>query len=150
MAPVKEVRVVRDGETLRVGALALTAHFTPGHSPGATTWTWRSCEGARCLDIVYADSLNPVSAPGFRFSGDARRPSLVDTLRRSIATVERLPCDILLSVHPEFSNIDRKLARRERGEIPDPFIDREGCREYAAAATTALGQRIAAERQLEK
>src|SRR5690606_831091 len=44
-APVKPVRVVRHGETLRVGPLAITAHLTPGHTPGSTTWTWRSCEG---------------------------------------------------------------------------------------------------------
>ena len=42
--PVEGVRVVADGETLRVGDVAITAHYTPGHTPGATTWTWRSCE----------------------------------------------------------------------------------------------------------
>ncbi|MBI4881878.1 MAG: proteasome accessory factor PafA2 family protein, partial [Planctomycetes bacterium] len=57
--PVAYVRAVEDGEVLRVGPLAVTAHRTPGHTPGGTTWTWRSCEGARCLDLVFADSLNP-------------------------------------------------------------------------------------------
>jgi metallo-beta-lactamase class B len=147
---VKKVRVVRDGETLRVGPFALTAHLTPGHTPGATTWTWQSCEDSRCLDIVYADSLNPVSAPGFRFTRDARHPSIVDSFRQSIALVERLPCDILLSVHPEFSDMDRKLAGRARGETPDPFVDHQGCRAYAAAAGKALDQRIASERQVVK
>ena len=40
---VADVRVVADGEVLRVGALAITAHRTPGHTPGATTWSWESC-----------------------------------------------------------------------------------------------------------
>jgi metallo-beta-lactamase class B len=39
-----DVRGVRDGEVLRVGEGALTAHATPGHSRGGTIWTWRSCE----------------------------------------------------------------------------------------------------------
>ena len=70
---VHPVRVVADGETLRDGDPAITAHCTPGHTPASTTWTWRSCKESRCLDIVYADSLNPVPAPGFRFTDHAGR-----------------------------------------------------------------------------
>ena len=40
---VPQVQAVGDGEVLRVGALALTAHLTPGHTPGSTTWSWQSC-----------------------------------------------------------------------------------------------------------
>ncbi len=145
--PVKGVRVVKDGETLRVAKLAITAHLTPGHTPGSTTWTWRSCEGARCLDIVYADSLNPVSAPGFRFTGDGSRPSLVESFRSSIAKVAGLPCDVILAVHPDFADMDGKLRRREQGTAGDPFVDPKGCRAYAAAATTRLDQRVAEERR---
>lgn len=145
--PVNNVRAVTDGETLTVGPLSIRAHLTPGHTPGSTTWTWRSCEGARCLDIVYADSLNPVSAPAFRFSGNATHPGVVDVFRRSIAVVERLPCDILLSVHPQFSNTDEKLRRRGEGAHPDPFIDPQGCRAYAADAARRLDARIQDERR---
>lgn len=86
--PVPAVRTVADGETLRVGELAITAHFTPGHTPGGTAWTWRACQAARCLDVVYADSLNAVSAPGFRYT---QAPGLIDGFRRSIAAVAQLP-----------------------------------------------------------
>jgi metallo-beta-lactamase class B len=44
--PVANVRAIADGETLTVGDAAITARFTPGHTPGSTTWTWRSCEDA--------------------------------------------------------------------------------------------------------
>jgi metallo-beta-lactamase class B len=144
---VNNVRAAADGEALTVGPLSITAHLTPGHTPGSTTWTWRSCEGARCLDIVYADSLNPVSAPGFRFSGDATHPGLVDVFRKSIAAVERLPCDILLSVHPAFSDMDGKLRRRGETAGTDPFIDRQACRAYAADAARRLDARIQEERR---
>ena len=143
---VKKVRVVADGETLRVGEVAVTAHFTPGHTPGSTAWTWRSCEGVRCLDVVYADSLNAVSAPDFRFSGDATHPSIVETFRRSIATVEALPCDILLAVHPSFADLDRRLAARAQGAASDPFIDAGACRVYAANARQALERRLEQEK----
>lgn len=142
---VKAVRRVADGETLRVGNVAIRPHFTPGHTPGATAWTWRSCEGTRCLDLVYADSLNAVSAPGFRFSGDAAHPSRIESFRRSIATVAALPCDILLAVHPGFSNMDEKIAQRAKKPASDPFVDPGACRAYAAGATERLEQRLAEE-----
>lgn len=140
--PVNAVRVVTDGETLHAGDLEITAHFTPGHTPGGTTWTWRSCEAARCLAIVYADSLNAVSAPAFRYT---QVPGLVDALRRSIVTVERLPCDILLTVHPEFADLSGKLQRRVAGSKENPFIDSRACRDYAASAARSLDRRIAEE-----
>jgi metallo-beta-lactamase class B len=136
---VPQVRAVADREILRVGSLSVTAHLTPGHTPGSAAWTWQSCEGARCLNVVYADSLNPVSAPEFRFAGERGR---VDAFRRSIARVASLPCDILLSVHPDFSNLSRKLQQRARGVTPDPFIDPRGCRAYAGAATESLNRRL--------
>ena len=144
---VKKVRVVADGETLRVGEVAITAHVTPGHTPGSTTWTWRSCEADRCRDFVYADSLNPVSAPGFRFSGGGGRPSLVDAFRRSIATVAQLPCDVIVSVHPSFTDLDRKLKQRGAKPGVDPFVDPKGCRSYAADAGKRLDARLAEEKK---
>jgi len=133
--PVRKVKVVRDGEVLRVGALAITAHLTPGHTPGSTTWTWKSCEGARCLDIVYADSLNAISAPGFKYSAD---PARVALFRRSIATVAALPCDIVIAVHPNLTGLDEKIAGKS-------FVDPQGCRTYAAEAARVLDARLASE-----
>ena len=43
---ISNIRVVADGEVVKVGPLAVTAHYTPGHTPGSTTWTWQSCEGS--------------------------------------------------------------------------------------------------------
>jgi metallo-beta-lactamase class B len=142
---VKGVKVVSDGQTLRVGDLAVTAHLTPGHTPGSTTWTWRSCEGSRCLDIVYADSLNPVSAPGFRFTGDATHAGIAATFRQSISTVGSLSCDILLAVHPSFAGMEDKLRRRREQPGSEPFVDPAGCRTYAADAAKRLDQRVAQE-----
>jgi metallo-beta-lactamase class B len=141
---VSNLRIVRDRETQRVGGAAFTPYFTPGHSPGSTTWTWQSCEGGVCVDVVYADSLNPVSADEFRFTGDATRPSIADEFRASIRTVASLQCDILLSPHPGFFGLTDKLARRG-ADAPNPFIDADACRKYAEAARERLELRIAQE-----
>jgi metallo-beta-lactamase class B len=83
---VANVKVLKDGEVLKAGPLALTAHFTPGHTPGGTTWTWQSCEKERCLNIVYADSLTAVSSANFRFSSSptAKREELRRRLRPAL------------------------------------------------------------------
>jgi metallo-beta-lactamase class B len=140
--PVKNVREIADGETLRVGDIEITAHFTPGHTPGGTTWTWRSCEDKHCVDIVYADSLNAISADGFRFSDS---PARVKSFRHSIAIVEKLPCDIMIAVHPEAADIKGKLARIKAGEKGNSFIDQHACRQYAEAAAKRLDARIVGE-----
>jgi metallo-beta-lactamase class B len=140
--PVKGVRVVSDGEVLRVGPLSVTAHRTPAHTPGSVTWSWRSCDGPRCLNMVYVDSLNPVSAGGFRFSAD---PARLAAFRASIAKVAALPCDIVIAVHPGFTDIDGKLKRRAGKPDVDPFLDAQGCRSYAANATNLLDARVATE-----
>lgn len=145
--PVKRVRPVKDGEVVRAGSLSITAHLTPGHTPGSTTWTWRSCEAGRCLDIVYADSLNPVSAPGFRFTGDGTHPDIAEPFRRSIALVGKLPCDVLLSVHPGVSDMDGRLARRAAEAGPNPFIDPGACRAYAEDALRRLDKRLEEEKR---
>jgi metallo-beta-lactamase class B len=144
--PVQGVRSVSDNETLRVGELAITAHLTPGHTPGSATWTWRSCEADRCLNIVYADSLSAVSAPGFRFTRDKSRPSRVDGFMHSIARVESLPCDVLLTPHPEFFDMDAKLQRWREQPNVNPFIQSESCKHYAAKARRNLQHRIDEER----
>jgi len=143
--PIPSVRAVSDGETLRVGPLAVTAHFTPGHTSGSTTWTWRSCGGDRCLDVVYADSLNAVSAPGFRFTGGPGSPSRVPTFRKSMERVAALPCDILLAVHPSFARMGEKLEQRAKAPGTNPFIEPGACRTYAAEAAVRLDKRVAEE-----
>lgn len=147
--PVKTVETISDGTTLKVGSLAVTAHFTPGHTPGATSWSWRSCEDGRCVAIVYSDSLTAVSDDEFRFSGDASHPSIVDQFRASIARVEELPCDIVLAPHPAFINFADKAKRSKLRPDADPyvnpFIERSPCRAFAATARKRLEQRLADE-----
>ncbi len=148
-APVANVRVVAAGETVRVGPLALTAHATAGHTPGGTTWTWRSCDGAgaaaRCLDFVYADSQTPVSADGFLYSRSTTYPTGVEDFRRGADLIERLPCDVLVTPHPSASRLWERVAARDGGRA-DALVVRGACRRYAATARQALARRLAEER----
>lgn len=129
-------RTVRDGEVLQLPGVRMTAHATPGHTPGGTSWTWQSCEGADCRTIAYVDSLRAFGAEGYRFSD---HPDYVAVLRATHAKVPSLPCDILISPHPAQSNLFARLA----GEAP--LVDPGACGPYAEAARKALDERLAKE-----
>jgi metallo-beta-lactamase class B len=134
---VKADRIIGDGDTLRIGKQVLTLIATPGHTPGGTSWTWRACEGETCHQIVYADSLNAVSADKYRFTD---HPDYVATLRASITRIMGLKkCDILIGPHPAQSSFFERLA----GEAP--LVDRNGCSTYASNARERLDTRLAKE-----
>jgi metallo-beta-lactamase class B len=131
--PVPRVgRTLRDGEVVRLGSLRLTMIATPGHSPGSTSWRWRSCERRVCRNIVYADSVSAVSAGNYRFSD---HPLYVATFRRSMARIGALPCDLLLTPHPGASNLFQRFAS---GRLTDP----PACRTYAARGAERLDARL--------
>lgn len=128
-------RILRNGDTVRLGNLMLTPVATPGHTPGALTWHWVSCDGGVCRDIVYADSLSPVSRANYRFSD---HPDYLAAYRASIAKVAALDCDILLTPHPSASGMVARLGRAQ-------LTDSKACRAYAASLTKQLDDRLAKE-----
>jgi metallo-beta-lactamase class B len=144
--PVPRVQAFGDGDVITLANVTVTAHATPGHTPGGTTWTWRSCEGGHCVKIVYADSLNAISSPGFHYSDTSRDPSTAEILRRSIATVRALPCDVLISVHPGVSDVLDKAAANARDPSRNAFLDPGACRAYADHYQQSLDARLLEER----
>jgi metallo-beta-lactamase class B len=95
--------------------------------------------------MVYADSLNPISAPGFRFTNSHEYPQARKDFEKSFAFFEATPCDVLITAHPDVSGVWDRLALRERGVKPDPFIDAGACRKLAESAREKLRQRLSEE-----
>lgn len=127
---VARVETVEDGQRISLGEVTVTAHRTPGHTPGGTSWSWKSCDNGKCLDMVYADSLTAFStAANYRFA------PVADSFRASIAKVRALPCDILVTTHPSASGFWKKA---EKGDLVDP----NGCRALADGAEAALDRRL--------
>jgi metallo-beta-lactamase class B len=144
MPKVASVRTLADGETVKVGPLALTAHFTPGHAPGGTTWTWQSCDSTRCYAMVYGDSITPVSRDGFHFgSGNGAGENIAGTFRASLATLAALPCDILITPHPDAADTFGRAARTTADQ--NGMVDPDACKAYAAKGSKLLDARLALE-----
>ena len=136
---VPVVQPLNDGDTVRVGSLALTAHATPGHTPGGTSWTWRSCEGTQCRNIAYTDSVSAISDSQYRYSD---HPEMVVAFRRGLDTIAALPCDIHITPHPLASD----LFARMKGTNGKPLIDPTACKRYAEIGRANLQARLDAER----
>lgn len=146
LALVPRAETLRDGQTLRIGDIKLTAHFTPGHTPGGTSWTWKSCEGGRCLNLVYSDSMTPVSSDSFRFSDSREYPNAVQDFEKSFAFLRAVPCDLLLTSHPDASGLWQRLEKRQAGVRPDPLVAPNACKELAGRAAEQLRKRLESEK----
>ncbi len=145
VASVAHVETFHDGEQLKVGKTVLTAHFTPGHTAGGTSWTWNSCEAGRCENMVYADSLSAVSADGFKFSKRVEYHGGVEDFEKSFAFLDAVPCDILITPHPEASDLWGRLDKRRAGVTPDPMVAPSQCRELVQRSREQLKKRLASE-----
>jgi len=97
---VTQVRVVADSEVIQLGHAAITAHATPGHTMGSLSWSWQACEAGDCKAVVFASSLNPASADGYRYTAPSSAP-IVQAFAASHALMDGLACDILISAHPD-------------------------------------------------
>ena len=135
--PAQADRLLHDGERVVLGGMALTVHFTPGHTPGSMSWTWTDTRDGKPLRIAYADSL---SAPGYKLVDNPRLPKLVDDYRHAFAVVRALPCDLLVTPHADGSGwvLDGKDAP-QRGTMT--------CRAYADSAERKFDETLEKQRQ---
>ena len=129
-APVKVDRVVRDGETISLGGVTLTAHLTPGHTPGDTSWTLPVKENGVEHVVLFAGSTttggNPlVNVPQY--------PTIASDLRQSLAKLKSLKADVLLTEHQVLAHEIDKAARAKAGG-PNPFVDPGELQRYVDAS----------------
>lgn len=110
---------LKDGETVSLGPIQLTAVLTPGHTPGCTTWTLTTREGARDLKVVMPCSL---TVAGNVLIGNKTYPGIVGDFRRSLDRVAAMKADVVLTAHPEFAQMMQRKARRDAGDA-EAFID---------------------------
>ena len=141
--PVPVIETLADNAVVRVGAVEIQTHATPGHSLGGTSFTWASCEGTTCHAMAFADSLSAVAPDTYRFSDPANSPAFATMLRGTFDTVAALPCDILISPHPIASRLWYRL-----GDAPsEPLVDATACKRYVEAGARRLDARLDTERQ---
>lgn len=143
--PVRADRTIRDGATVSLGGTTLTARVTPGHTKGCTSWTMQVQEGGKTLDVVFAGSVSV--NPGVTLAVNPRYPEIAQDYARSFEVLEGLRCDLFLSSHGSFFDLQGKAERLRQGESPNPFIDSKGYRSYLARMKERFQKQLAEERK---
>jgi metallo-beta-lactamase class B len=118
-APIKVDRVVRDGEKIELGNVTLTAHLTPGHTPGCTSWSTKIQDQRRPLNVLF---LCSITVAGNILVGNHAYPEIAADYRATFRKLGSMRADIVLPSHPDLADVIEREARREAGET-NAFID---------------------------
>lgn len=124
--PVKADRIVKDGDEVSLGGVTLTAHLTPGHTKGATSWAMQVKDGDKTYNVVFFSSVSIVAPT--RLVNNPDYPSIAEDYAATFKTLKALPCDVFFAPHGDQFGFDDKLQRLAVGETPNPFIDPNGWR----------------------
>jgi metallo-beta-lactamase class B len=110
-------RIIHDGDKVTLGVVTLTAHLTPGHTHGCTTWTTTAQEGGKTYNVMFGCSLRPPATV---------TPAIAEEFNRSFKLVRTLPCDVQLGDHGAQYNMQAQDAKLKPG-APNPFIEPATC-----------------------
>ena len=138
--PTEVNRVLHDGDEVKLGGVVLTAHLTPGHTKGCTTWTMRVKSGTRTYNVVIVGSPN-VNA-GYKLVSNAKYPQIASDYERMFSVLKMLPCDIFLGAHGNYYGMEAKYARMKDGTA-NPFVDPDGYKKYVAEKEQAFRAELA-------
>jgi metallo-beta-lactamase class B len=122
-------RVLKDGEQVRLGGTVLTAHLTPGHTRGCTTWTADVQEGGRSYDVIIACGGLQEDA---RLVNNKNYPEIAEHFAQSIKKYKTFKPDVFLASHAWFYDPAGKYARLQKGATPNPYIDPAGYQAWVA------------------
>lgn len=125
--PVKVDKLLKDREQVSLAGTTLTAHLTPGHTPGCTTWTMTARDGANVYNVVIVGSPNV--NPGYKLVNNTEYPEISSDFARTFRVLKSLSCDIFLGAHGSYYDMERKVLLLGRGSA-NPFVDPEGYRNY--------------------
>ena len=130
--PVVVDRRLADGEAVTLGGATLTARLTPGHTRGATTWTFK----AGSFDVVLVSSASILD---YRFVGKESYPGIAADFERTFAVLEALPVQIFLAPHGGFFDLAGKRERAASGMgLRNPWVDPAGYKAWVARAKGAF------------
>jgi metallo-beta-lactamase class B len=123
--PVQVDRVINDKQAVQLGGVTLTAHLTPGHTKGCTTWTMPVSDGGKTYQTVFYCSTSVVD----KLVNNSDYPAIVSDYMRSFIELRKIPCDVFLGPHAGFFKLDEKRKQLDAGK-PDAFVDPTEMQKY--------------------
>jgi len=140
--PVHVDRVIKDGDTVALGGTTLTAHLTPGHTQGCTTWTMEATENGRRYQVAFVCSVTVNE--GVHLVGNTRVPAIADHYARAFRVLRDLKADVFVAEHGAVFDLEEKAGRVGGGS--NPFVDADGYRRFVDRSEQAYQKQLRAER----
>ena len=138
--PAHVDRILHDGDRVELGGVTLVAHKTPGHTRGCTTWTLRTPDQGKTVDVVIVGSWNV--NPGFQLVSRPGHPAsyqgIADDYKKTFAVLKSLPCDVFLGAHGGYFDMLAKLARAKTGAGRSVWIDPQGYKDAVGSHQQAF------------
>jgi len=125
--PAKVDRVLHDGDTVKLADTVLTAHLTPGHTKGCTTWTMKVEENDKSYDVVIVGSPNVNE--DYKLVNNTAYPQIAADYEEMFRVLRSLHCDVFLGAHGNYYAMEKKYAQLAK-DGQNPFIDPEGYKNY--------------------
>lgn len=124
-------------ETVGVGSAEVTAHLTPGHTPGCTSWSGVANIDGEAHRWVLVCSLSVLDV--YRLAGDDPTwDGQAEDFCRSVAHLRSLEADIFLANHTQFFDFDNR-SEAVRSGSPYAFVDPDGLDAFVDDAERAIG-----------
>ena len=138
--PSKVDRVLHDGDQVNLGGVVLTAHLTPGHTKGCTTWTLKANDAGKSYNVVIVGSPNV--NPGYKLVNNPQYPNIAADYEKMFRILKQLPCDIFLGAHGSYYDMEAKFAKLKNGGA-NPFVDPEGYKSFVSEKEQAFRSELA-------
>ncbi len=141
--PVMVDRIIKDGETIKLGSIKLKTILMPGHTKGSTAWSMEITDAGRKLNVLF---LSSTSSPTYKFYGNAGFPDIVSEYEKTFTRLKILTPDIFLASHGSFFNLLEKAERRGKDKT-NPFIESETYKAYLANTEKDFREKLVKQRQ---
>jgi metallo-beta-lactamase class B len=142
--PATVDRRLEDGDQVRLGGAVLTAHLTPGHTKGCTTWTFTTHDRGRSLQVVVVGGTTVL--PGVHLGGMPAYPGIGRDFAHTFEVLQSLPCDLFLGAHRSYYDGAEKAARLKLNPAgPNPFVDPDGYRAAVARWRATFEKQLASQ-----
>jgi metallo-beta-lactamase class B len=142
--PLKVDQRLKDGDKFKLGQTELTVHYSPGHTKGATSFTFQVQDGGKTYNVLIANmpginaGVKLLSSPGY--------PNVSQDFAYTISDLKKMTPDLWVSSHAGQFNL-HKVYKPGDPYNPARFGDLAAYRAKLDGYDKAYQKQLAEERQ---
>ena len=145
--PIKVDQRLKDGDRFRLGTTEITVINSPGHTPGATSFSFPVQDGGRTYNVLIANM--PGINNGVKLLGSPGYPTIVQDFAGTIQRLKGMNPDIWLSSHAGQFNL-HQVYKPGDAYNPSRFSDLAAFKAKLTGYEKAYDKQLATERAEQK